>query len=216
MRLWLRFIGLLFAGGTILFLVGITAAAGLVWHFSRELPDYSQLQDYEPAVMTRVHAADGSLLGRICQGAPALHPDPGGAEARHQRFHRGGRQELLRAQRHRLPGHRARRLGLHPALWQRTAAAGRLDHHPAGRQELPPDQRAVLHAQDQGSAARDEDRAHLLQGEDPRALSQRNLSRRRRLWRGGGVAPVFRQVGARADAAGSRLSRRAPEGSEQL
>ncbi len=67
MKLLLRFIGLLFAGGTILFLVGITAAAGLLWHFSKDLPDYSQLQDYEPAVMTRVHATDGSLLAEYAR-----------------------------------------------------------------------------------------------------------------------------------------------------
>jgi penicillin-binding protein 1A len=67
MRLLLRFIGLLFAGGTILFVVGVTAAAGLLWHFSRELPDYSQLEDYEPAVMTRVHAADGALLAEYAK-----------------------------------------------------------------------------------------------------------------------------------------------------
>jgi penicillin-binding protein 1A len=63
MRLLLRFMGFLFAAGTIVFLVGVAAVAGLIWHFSKDLPDYSQLQDYEPAVMTRVHAADGSLLG---------------------------------------------------------------------------------------------------------------------------------------------------------
>src|SRR6202521_2444031 len=62
MRLLLRFLGFLFAVGTILFLVGIAAAAGLFWHYSKDLPDYSQLQDYEPPVMTRVHASDGSLL----------------------------------------------------------------------------------------------------------------------------------------------------------
>ena len=67
MKLLLRFIGLLFAGGTILFVVGVTAVAGLLWHFSRELPDYSQLQDYEPAVMTRVHAADGALLAEYAR-----------------------------------------------------------------------------------------------------------------------------------------------------
>src|SRR3954468_16678674 len=67
MRLLLRFIGLLFAGGTILFVVGVTAAAGLLWHYSRELPDYSQLEDYEPAVMTRVHAADGALLAEYAK-----------------------------------------------------------------------------------------------------------------------------------------------------
>ena len=63
MRLLVRFLGFLFAAGTVVFLVGVAAAAGLIWHFSKDLPDYSQLQDYEPPVMTRVHAADGSLLG---------------------------------------------------------------------------------------------------------------------------------------------------------
>src|SRR5690242_7378824 len=62
MRLMLRFLGLLFAAGPILFVVAICAAAGLLWHYSKSLPDYSQLQDYEPPVMTRVHAGDGSLL----------------------------------------------------------------------------------------------------------------------------------------------------------
>jgi penicillin-binding protein 1A len=63
MRLLIRFFGFLFTAGTVLFLVGVAAAAGLIWHFSKDLPDYSQLQDYEPPVMTRVHAADGALLG---------------------------------------------------------------------------------------------------------------------------------------------------------
>src|SRR3954452_11508707 len=35
--------------------------------FSRALPDYSQLQDYEPAVMTRVHASDGALLAEYAK-----------------------------------------------------------------------------------------------------------------------------------------------------
>jgi penicillin-binding protein 1A len=63
MRLLLRFIGFLFAAGTVVFLVGVAVVAGAIWHFSRDLPDYSQLQDYEPPVMTRVHASDGALLG---------------------------------------------------------------------------------------------------------------------------------------------------------
>ncbi len=62
MRLLVQFLGFLFAAGTVLFLVGVAAVAGLIWHFSKDLPDYSQLQDYEPPVMTRVHASDGSLL----------------------------------------------------------------------------------------------------------------------------------------------------------
>ena len=67
MRFLLRFMGWIFAGGTILFLVGITATAGLLWHFSKDLPDYSTLQDYEPAVMTRVHATDGTLLAEYAR-----------------------------------------------------------------------------------------------------------------------------------------------------
>jgi penicillin-binding protein 1A len=67
MKLLLRFFGFLFAAGTILFVVGVAAAAGLLWHFSKDLPDYSQLQDYEPPVMTRVHAGDGSLVGEYAR-----------------------------------------------------------------------------------------------------------------------------------------------------
>jgi penicillin-binding protein 1A len=63
MRLLIRFFGFLFAAGTIVFLVGVAGVAGGIWYFSRDLPDYSQLQDYEPPVMTRVHASDGALLG---------------------------------------------------------------------------------------------------------------------------------------------------------
>src|SRR6476646_2806514 len=67
MKLLLRFLGCLFAAGTIVFVVGVAAAAGLLWHFSKDLPDYSQLQDYEPPVMTRVHAADGSLVAEYAR-----------------------------------------------------------------------------------------------------------------------------------------------------
>jgi len=67
MRLVLRFLGFLFAAGTILFVVGVAAAAGLLWHYSKDLPDYSQLQDYEPPVTTRVHAADGSLVAEYAR-----------------------------------------------------------------------------------------------------------------------------------------------------
>ncbi|HZL30169.1 MAG TPA: penicillin-binding protein 1A [Pseudolabrys sp.] len=67
MRFILRFLGFLFAAGTIMFVVGVAAVAGLLWHYSKDLPDYSQLQDYEPPVMTRVHAADGSLVAEYAR-----------------------------------------------------------------------------------------------------------------------------------------------------
>src|SRR3982751_3972985 len=67
MRFVVRFLGFLFTAGTVVFLVGVAAVAGGIWHYSRDLPDYSQLQDYEPPVMTRVHASDGSLLGEYAK-----------------------------------------------------------------------------------------------------------------------------------------------------
>src|SRR5882757_4612658 len=62
MRFLVRFLGFLFSTGSLLALVGATVVGSVVWVNTRDLPDYSQLQDYEPPVMTRVHAADGTLL----------------------------------------------------------------------------------------------------------------------------------------------------------
>ena len=166
--------------------------------------------------MTRVHASDGSLLAEYARERRLYLPIQAVPKLRHQRLPRGRGQEFLRAWRPRLLRHRARRHAVRAELRHRPPSAGRLDHHPAGRQELPADQRGVVHPQDQGSAARDEDRAHLFQGQDPRALSQRNLSRLRRLRHRGRLAPLFRQVGARTDDRGSRLSRGAAEGAHQL
>ena len=46
--------------------VGLLAATALTiwvfWNFGRDLPDYAQLAEYEPDVVTRVHAGNGALL----------------------------------------------------------------------------------------------------------------------------------------------------------
>ncbi|RMF14317.1 MAG: penicillin-binding protein 1A [Alphaproteobacteria bacterium] len=55
----------LWVGGLSLALLPLLAAVGLALVFlvyGRDLPDYRQLAHYEPPVVTRVHAADGSLL----------------------------------------------------------------------------------------------------------------------------------------------------------
>jgi len=36
-----------FCRRTIVFLVGVAGVAAGIWYFSKDLPDYSQLQDYE-------------------------------------------------------------------------------------------------------------------------------------------------------------------------
>ncbi|MBX9740881.1 MAG: penicillin-binding protein 1A [Beijerinckiaceae bacterium] len=67
MRLIARFFGFVFATGAILFVLGAAAVAGLVWHYQQDLPDYTQLKNYEPPVMTRVHANDGSLVAEYAR-----------------------------------------------------------------------------------------------------------------------------------------------------
>ena len=67
MKLLLRFFGWIFAVGTVVFLVAVAGAAGMFWHFSKDLPDYSTLQAYEPPVMTRVHASNGALLAEYAR-----------------------------------------------------------------------------------------------------------------------------------------------------
>jgi penicillin-binding protein 1A len=67
MRSLIRFIGFVFASATIVFIAGSGVAAFLIWNYSQDLPDYTQLRDYEPPVMTRVHAADGSLIAEYAK-----------------------------------------------------------------------------------------------------------------------------------------------------
>ena len=58
----LRFFGWLFTVGFMMFLGLAAGLAYVIWDVSKDLPDYKQLAQYEPPVMTRIHAADGSLL----------------------------------------------------------------------------------------------------------------------------------------------------------
>jgi penicillin-binding protein 1A len=67
MRLIFRFLGFLFAAGTLLCIVGAAGAAYFVWHYSRDLPDYAVLQNYEPPVMTRLHAGNGALIAEYAK-----------------------------------------------------------------------------------------------------------------------------------------------------
>ena len=92
--------------------------------------------------------------------------------------HRG--PGLLRARRHRPGRHRSRALPRHPGHGRHP---GRLDDHPAVRQERLPHLRAQHRPQGEGGGARGEARARAQQGRDPRALPQHHLLRPRRLRR---------------------------------
>ena len=56
-----------FAAGGVLFLCATAVAGYYVWAASHDLPDYERLAKYEPPVMTRIHAADGTLMAEYAK-----------------------------------------------------------------------------------------------------------------------------------------------------
>ena len=63
----LRFFGWLFTVSFMIFLGLAATMIYVIWDASKDLPDYKQLAFYEPPVMTRIHAADGSLLAEYAE-----------------------------------------------------------------------------------------------------------------------------------------------------
>jgi len=58
----LSFLGFTFASGVVLFLVGAAVGGYFLWQATSDLPSYDSLAKYEPPVMTRIHAHNGSLI----------------------------------------------------------------------------------------------------------------------------------------------------------
>ena len=46
-------------------LVGVTAAAGVIWHFSQDLPSLDLLQSYQPSLVTTVYSDDRQPIGQF-------------------------------------------------------------------------------------------------------------------------------------------------------
>src|ERR1044071_9995698 len=69
-----RLLGWLFGFGVFCALAGV--AVGIVYlnQVSANLPDYTVLKDYQPPVTTRVHAADGTLLGEYARERRIFQP----------------------------------------------------------------------------------------------------------------------------------------------
>ncbi len=63
----LRFVGFLFAIGMIMFIAASAAVGYILWSVSKELPDYEVLANYQPPVMTRIHANDGQLIAEFAK-----------------------------------------------------------------------------------------------------------------------------------------------------
>ncbi len=56
-------IALLAGGG--LALAGGVAVAGVLWHYSQDLPDLNQLQNYQPSLVTQVYSSDRQQIGQF-------------------------------------------------------------------------------------------------------------------------------------------------------
>lgn len=65
--LLLSFLGFSFATGVLVFVAASAAAGLLLFQASKDLPDYESLAKYEPPVMTRIHAHDGSLISEFAR-----------------------------------------------------------------------------------------------------------------------------------------------------
>ncbi len=63
----LSFLGFLFASGVVVFLAASAVGGYLFWKASQDLPSYDSLARYEPPVMTRIHAHDGSLIAEYAR-----------------------------------------------------------------------------------------------------------------------------------------------------
>ena len=67
-RSWiLSGLGFLFGSFVVMFVAGSAIAGYVLWKASQDLPSYDSLAKYEPPVMTRIHAHDGSLIAEYAR-----------------------------------------------------------------------------------------------------------------------------------------------------
>jgi penicillin-binding protein 1A len=67
-RSWLLgLLGFGFASAVVMFVAAAAVAGFFFWKAARDLPDYESLAKYEPPVMTRIHAHDGSLMAEYAR-----------------------------------------------------------------------------------------------------------------------------------------------------
>src|SRR5690606_26906519 len=63
----LRVLSIVAAIILVLFMGGLMAGGYMIWRVNQDLPDYTKLANYEPPVMSRVHAGDGELIGEFAR-----------------------------------------------------------------------------------------------------------------------------------------------------
>lgn len=63
----LRLLGYFFGIGVVMFLLVAAGVFIYIGDLSKEIPDYEVLASYEPPVTTRIHSADGQLMGEFAR-----------------------------------------------------------------------------------------------------------------------------------------------------
>ena len=61
----MRFLSLLFSLAVLLIGIGVVTVVLIFSHYSKDLPDYSYLKDYQPPILTRIYADDGRMMATI-------------------------------------------------------------------------------------------------------------------------------------------------------
>lgn len=64
--LWYAFLGL-FSLGCLGLITVIAGMAYIINYYGQDLPDYSQLKEYKPPIITRIYAGDGRLMAEFAQ-----------------------------------------------------------------------------------------------------------------------------------------------------
>ena len=165
------------------------------------------------------HDRDPRRQGReFCRRVRAEQPAHLGVARRYSRIGaeglRGRRGQAV------LPASWRRRARHHPRLHGQSrrigAAAGRLDHHPAGGEEPAGRRGRDLRAQDPRDHRGVAGREHADQGGDSRALPQFRLPRPQLMGRRDGGAELFRQIGQGAHPRRGGHAGGSPQGTELL
>lgn len=71
--LWYGFLGL-FSLGFLASIAGLVGMSYIINHYGSDLPDYEQLKDYEPPIVTRLYAGDGQLMAEFAQEKRVFMP----------------------------------------------------------------------------------------------------------------------------------------------
>ncbi len=67
LRIILRFFGFLFSWLTIGFVMALAGMAAVIAIYGKDLPDYAQLENYEPATLSRIYSGRGQLMDEFAR-----------------------------------------------------------------------------------------------------------------------------------------------------